>query len=95
MSGVLGEKLQSCLVENGLRGTTRGIGQNKVGMVGFICKFMDESTTSKTSQFVLIANDITHQAGSFGVEEDKVYQRLSKLARDLKLPRIYISSNSG
>jgi acetyl-CoA carboxylase / biotin carboxylase 1 len=46
-------------------------------------------------EFVLIANDITHQAGSFGTKEDYYFYKASEYARLKKIPRIYIASNSG
>ncbi|VVU94719.1 Carboxyl transferase domain [seawater metagenome] len=45
--------------------------------------------------FILIANDITVQAGSFSWKDDIVFLKASEYARKYKLPRIYISSNSG
>eukprot|EP00439_Symbiodinium_sp_Y106_P012940 s4299_g1.t2 len=44
---------------------------------------------------ILIANDVTFQAGSFGVREDQFFQKASELARKLGLPRVYVSCNSG
>jgi len=44
---------------------------------------------------VLIANDVTYQAGSFGVAEDDVFQKASEYARVHGLPRIHIACNSG
>ena len=44
---------------------------------------------------VLIANDITHKAGSFGTREDVVFKMASEFARKMKIPRIYIAANSG
>lgn len=44
---------------------------------------------------ILIANDITFLIGSFGPKEDIVFCLASELARKLKIPRIYISANSG
>merc|ERR1719297_239232 len=44
---------------------------------------------------ILIANDVTVQSGSFGVVEDNVFFKASEYARDKKLPRLYISCNSG
>ena len=42
---------------------------------------------------VLIANDITHKAGSFGVREDRFFQRCASFARrGGGLPFVYISS---
>ena len=44
---------------------------------------------------VVIANDITVQIGSFGTKDDLLFQRASELARKLKVPRLYLSANSG
>lgn len=44
---------------------------------------------------IVISNDITHRIGSFGPEEDLVFLKASELARKLKIPRIYLSANSG
>ena len=44
---------------------------------------------------IVIANDITLAIGSFGPEEDRLFQEASMLARRLKVPRIYLAANSG
>uniref|UniRef100_A0A183AJ56 CoA carboxyltransferase N-terminal domain-containing protein n=1 Tax=Echinostoma caproni TaxID=27848 RepID=A0A183AJ56_9TREM len=44
---------------------------------------------------IVIANDATHKAGSFGPAEDLTFHRASQLARHLGLPRIYLASNTG
>lgn len=44
---------------------------------------------------IIIANDLTFLIGSFGPGEDKVFCLASEMARKLKIPRIYISVNSG
>ena len=44
---------------------------------------------------IVIANDITYKIGSFGIEEDLLFQRASQLSRIERIPRIYISANSG
>jgi acetyl-CoA carboxylase/biotin carboxylase 1 len=44
---------------------------------------------------VLIANDITHKAGSFGTREDVVFKLASELARANRIPRLFIAANSG
>lgn len=44
---------------------------------------------------VVIANDITFKIGSFGPEEDRYFFAVTELARELGLPRIYLSANSG
>jgi acetyl-CoA carboxylase/biotin carboxylase 1 len=69
-------------------------GTNSCGMVGWII-------TAKTPEyprgrrFVMIANDITYQIGSFGPKEDKFFHKCTELARKLGIPRIYLSANSG
>jgi acetyl-CoA carboxylase/biotin carboxylase 1 len=72
----------------------REIGTNKVGMVAW-------KVTMKTPEYpegrevVVIANDVTVGAGSFGVEEDEIFYKASKYARENKIPRVYIACNSG
>ena len=69
-------------------------GTNSTGMVAWL-------VTAKTPEypkgrrFVIIANDITHQIGSFGPAEDKYFFKVTELARRLGIPRIYLSANSG
>eukprot|EP00611_Tribonema_gayanum_P009281 TRINITY_DN1905_c0_g1_i2.p1 TRINITY_DN1905_c0_g1~~TRINITY_DN1905_c0_g1_i2.p1 ORF type:complete len:726 (-),score=215.83 TRINITY_DN1905_c0_g1_i2:222-2288(-) len=46
-------------------------------------------------QLVLIANDITHEAGSFGTREDAVFLLASRYARAKGVPRVYLAANSG
>lgn len=46
-------------------------------------------------QIVLIANDITHKAGSFGTREDVVFKLASVFARKRRIPRLYMAANSG
>jgi acetyl-CoA carboxylase/biotin carboxylase 1 len=43
----------------------------------------------------LIANDITHKAGSFGTREDVVFKLASDFARTHRIPRLYVAANSG
>lgn len=77
-----------------LEESDRPVGSNNVGMLAWRC-------TMKTPEYrdgreiVLIANDVTHQAGSFGVAEDVFFQKASEYARKKGLPRIYIACNSG
>ncbi|VDO07351.1 unnamed protein product [Rodentolepis nana] len=44
---------------------------------------------------IVIANDVTHNAGSFGPCEDLVFYRASELARRLGIPRIFLAANTG
>jgi acetyl-CoA carboxylase/biotin carboxylase 1 len=94
--------LASCLEYNelilddadGLAEVSREPGTNSCGMVGWVL-------TAKTPEyprgrrFVIIANDITYQIGSFGPIEDKFFNKCTEYARRLGIPRIYLSANSG
>jgi len=69
-------------------------GLNDVGMVAWkVTLFTPEYPDGR--QIVVIANDITIQAGSFGTREDTVFAFASKYAREQGLPRIYLAANSG
>eukprot|EP00759_Apiculatamorpha_spiralis_P056419 PhF_6_TR8015/c0_g1_i3/m.12428/K11262/ACACA; acetyl-CoA carboxylase / biotin carboxylase 1 len=46
-------------------------------------------------RFLLIANDITHQIGSFSVIESETFAVASRLAREKNIPFVYVSCNSG
>jgi acetyl-CoA carboxylase / biotin carboxylase 1 len=69
-------------------------GTNSCGMVGWLL-------TAKTPEyprgrrFIIVANDITYQIGSFGPQEDRFFHKCTELARKLGIPRIYLSANSG
>nr|ASA45565.1 acetyl CoA carboxylase 1a [Amphidinium carterae] len=69
-------------------------GENDIGMLAWRCT-LQSPEYPKGRDIVLIANDITHQAGSFGVAEDEFFQKASAYARENGLPRIFISCNSG
>ncbi|CAH1397030.1 unnamed protein product [Nezara viridula] len=69
-------------------------GENNVGMVAWrLTLFTPEYPSGR--DIIVIANDITYLIGSFGPNEDYVFLRASELARRLKIPRVYISVNSG
>ena len=72
----------------------RGAGANDVGMVAWL---MELKTVEYPNgrQVVLIANDITHKAGSFGTREDVVFKLASEFAREKRIPRLYVAANSG
>lgn len=69
-------------------------GTNNCGMVGWLI-------TARTPEyprgrrFVIVANDITYQIGSFGPQEDAFFNKCTEFARKLGIPRIYLSANSG
>ncbi|KAL2270555.1 hypothetical protein VTJ83DRAFT_2739 [Remersonia thermophila] len=73
---------------------SRDPGNNSCGMVGWLI-------TGRTPEypdgrrFVVIANDITYNIGSFGPKEDNFFFKCTELARKLGIPRIYLSANSG
>jgi len=73
---------------------SRIFGENTVGMVGW-------HLTLKTPEYpdgrplVIVANDCTVQSGSFGVDEDIYFDKVSKYARAGGYPRLHIASNSG
>ncbi|KAL1495877.1 hypothetical protein AB1Y20_014521 [Prymnesium parvum] len=73
---------------------SRVVGENKVGMVGW-------ETTLKTPEYpegrplIIVANDCTVQSGSFGIQEDEFFDKISKYARSKRVPRLHIASNSG
>ncbi|OGE52934.1 hypothetical protein PENARI_c009G08235 [Penicillium arizonense] len=73
---------------------SREPGTNSHGMVGWI-------VTARTPEyprgrrFIIVANDITFQIGSFGPQEDKFFHKCTELARKMGIPRIYLSANSG
>jgi len=72
----------------------RGAGANDVGMVAWL---MELKTVEYPNgrHVVLIANDITHKAGSFGTREDVVFKLASEFARERRIPRLYVAANSG
>lgn len=69
-------------------------GHNTIGIVAWK---IDLKTPEypKGREIVVIANDISHQIGTFGPKEDLMFLRASEYARAKKIPRIYIAANSG
>uniref|UniRef100_A0AAY4EC52 acetyl-CoA carboxylase n=1 Tax=Denticeps clupeoides TaxID=299321 RepID=A0AAY4EC52_9TELE len=69
-------------------------GGNEIGMVAW-------RMTLRTPEYpagreiIAISNDITHKIGSFGPQEDVLFQQASEMARQSGIPRIYIAANSG
>ncbi|KAI9178751.1 acetyl-coenzyme-A carboxylase [Blastocladiella emersonii ATCC 22665] len=94
-AGNLVDAVELVLGEDGaLRKVTRPIGSNTCGMVAWLVE-MKTPECPRGRSMVLIANDITFAIGSFGPQEDDVFAAASKLARELGVPRIYVSANSG
>ncbi|KAI4337725.1 hypothetical protein L6164_016106 [Bauhinia variegata] len=72
----------------------RSPGLNDVGMVAW---FMEMHTPEFPSgrTILVVANDVTFKAGSFGPREDAFYRAVTDLAILKKLPLIYLAANSG
>jgi acetyl-CoA carboxylase/biotin carboxylase 1 len=77
-----------------LRRVQRPLGTNSCGMVGWLVT-MNTPECPDGRQIIVIANDITYAIGSFGPAEDDFFFAASKLSREMGIPRIYISANSG
>lgn len=74
--------------------SSRSIGMNKIGMVGWKMKlFTPEYPDGR--EIVVIANDITFKIGSFGYDEDVFFHKCTQYAIKNGIPRIYLSANSG
>uniref|UniRef100_A0A8C9T0H2 acetyl-CoA carboxylase n=1 Tax=Scleropages formosus TaxID=113540 RepID=A0A8C9T0H2_SCLFO len=69
-------------------------GGNEIGMVAW---WMTLRTPEYPAgrEIIAISNDITHKIGSFGPQEDVLFQQASEMSRENGIPRIYIAANSG
>ncbi|VDC06097.1 unnamed protein product [Peniophora sp. CBMAI 1063] len=72
----------------------RAPGNNTFGMVAWVFT-MYTPEFPQGRRAVVISNDITYKIGSFGPVEDQFFYLVSQYARELGLPRIYLSANSG
>ena len=70
-------------------------GRNSVGMVAWKLTLYTPEYPTSGRQLIVLANDITHQAGSFGTREDLLFEHVTSLARTTGIPRIYLAANSG
>jgi acetyl-CoA carboxylase carboxyltransferase component/biotin carboxyl carrier protein len=72
-------------------------GRNDIGMVAWRLTLATPQFPEEAGgrQVVVIANDITHKAGSFGTAEDELFAQASAYARTRGLPRVYLAANSG
>ena len=77
-----------------LKQIEREPGLNNIGMVAWLVTLVTPEFPAGR-QIVLIANDITHKAGSFGTMEDKLFSAATEYARTRGIPRIYLAANSG
>jgi len=70
-------------------------GQNDVGVVAWVATLWTPEYPTTGRRVVVVANDITVKAGSFGTREDKVFDLASRYSRARGLPRLYVAANSG
>ncbi|PPD85132.1 hypothetical protein GOBAR_DD17929 [Gossypium barbadense] len=69
-------------------------GLNDVGMVAWCMEmFTPEFPSGRT--ILVVVNDVTFKAGSFGPREDAFFLAVTDLACSKKLPLIYLAANSG
>ncbi|KAK3331762.1 acetyl-CoA carboxylase [Cercophora scortea] len=80
--------------QDNLAEVSREPGTNTCGMVGWLIHARTPEYP-KGRKFVVVANDITYQIGSFGPKEDNFFFKCTELARKLGIPRLYLSANSG
>ncbi|KAJ4822501.1 acetyl-coenzyme-A carboxylase [Turnera subulata] len=72
----------------------RPAGLNNVGMVAW-CMEMSTPEFPSGRKILVVANDVTFKAGSFGPREDAFFLAVTDLACSEKLPLIYLAANSG
>ncbi|KYN96281.1 putative biotin carboxylase subunit of acetyl CoA carboxylase [Plasmodium gaboni] len=70
------------------------IGQNKRSVIGLLLNIRTDEY-EEGRDVIFIINDISTQGGSFSIFEDELFYGISSYAREKKIPRIYISCNSG
>ncbi|VDN04662.1 unnamed protein product [Thelazia callipaeda] len=67
---------------------------SKIGMVAWRVRLVVPEYP-EGREVIVIANDISHQIGSFSMREHRLYFEASRLSRKEGIPRIYIAANSG
>ena len=72
----------------------RPAASNKIGMVGWRV-VIQTPEYPEGRPLMVVANDVTHHAGSFGPAEDAFFASVAKEARMTGTPLLYVSSNSG
>ncbi|KAI8340678.1 acetyl-CoA carboxylase [Chlamydoabsidia padenii] len=80
--------------DDNLQQIDRAPGTNTVGMVAWLLT-LHTPDYPHGRRIIVIANDITFKIGSFGVQEDLVFYKVSEYSRQLGIPRVYLSANSG
>ncbi|KAL8171437.1 hypothetical protein V2J09_023241 [Rumex salicifolius] len=69
-------------------------GSNDVGMVAW-CMEMSTPEFPNGRSILVVSNDVTFKAGSFGPKEDAFFHGVTDFACAKKLPLIYLAANSG
>lgn len=69
-------------------------GENDVGMVAWRME-MSTPEFPNGRTILIVSNDVTFKAGSFGPREDAFFLAVTDLACSEKLPLIYLAANSG
>ncbi|POO04043.1 Pyruvate carboxylase [Trema orientale] len=69
-------------------------GLNDVGMVAWSLE-MSTPEFPSGRKILIVSNDVTFKAGSFGPREDAFFLAVTDLACSKKLPLIYLAANSG
>eukprot|EP01038_Epipyxis_sp_PR26KG_P010409 gene10409-13983_t len=72
----------------------RELGLNNAGMVAWLITIKTPECVNGRD-IVVICNDITFQAGSFGTKEDVIFFKASEYARVRGIPRFFLAANSG
>ncbi|KAK4274088.1 hypothetical protein QN277_017370 [Acacia crassicarpa] len=70
------------------------LGHNDVGMVAWLME-MCTPEFPNGRKILVVANDVTFKAGSFGPREDAFFHAVTDLACKKRLPLIYLAANSG
>nr|AHI94840.1 acetyl-coenzyme A carboxylase [Eleusine indica] len=69
-------------------------GINDIGIVAWSMKLSTPEFPSGR-EIIVVANDVTFKAGSFGPREDAFFDAVTNLACERKLPLIYLSATAG
>ncbi|KAG0579665.1 hypothetical protein KC19_4G115000 [Ceratodon purpureus] len=80
--------------DTGLVESDRPVSSNNVGMVGWLMH-MRTPEFPDGRKVLIVSNDVTFSAGSFGPKEDVFFKSMTDLACREKLPLIYLAANSG
>ncbi|GAU24570.1 hypothetical protein TSUD_149110 [Trifolium subterraneum] len=72
----------------------RPAGLNDVGMVAWLMEMCTPEFPSGRT-ILVVSNDVTFKAGSFGPREDAFFRAVTDLACAKKIPLIYLAANSG